>query len=61
MKPRPMACSCCGMGRGKGLVDYVPVVRRHPDTDPVKVESLALCDTCRTSSTRAWRLRWKLA
>jgi hypothetical protein len=49
------------MGRGKGLVDYVPVVRRHPDTDPVKVESLALCDTCRTSSTRAWRLRWKLA
>ena len=53
------ACSVCGIGHNKGRVEHVPVVRRHPETDPVVVESLALCDACRTAPGRSWRLRWK--
>ncbi len=61
MRPdnRVTTCECCGTGKGKGTVERVEVVRRHPETDPVVVEALALCEACRTTRGRAWRLRWK--
>jgi hypothetical protein len=48
-----LVCDCCGAG---GRIKTVAVERRRDR----RREHITLCERCRTSKTRAWRLAWRI-